>query len=148
MSGIQDKAGVSYRPGPPKGQEPIVEGTGLTRRQLALKIGMEIVDRREKPTIRAVNKAEPRLTLGWLNANSKVPQPCRARWTGERPTEPEDENILSLDRARAERAIAELREEKERHDATREKLREANVIISRLLKGFADDMPVEDRSGG
>ena len=80
MSGIQDKAGVSYRPGPPKGQEPIVEGTGLTRRQLALKIGMEIVDRREKPTIRAVNKAEPRLTLGWLNANSTLHHSVMKVW--------------------------------------------------------------------
>lgn len=37
---------------------------------------------------------------------------------------PDLARILSLDRARAERAIAELREEKERHDATREKLRD------------------------
>jgi hypothetical protein len=114
---------------------------------LAIEVGMDLVERAIKPTIEAVNSREPLLTLGWLNANSKVLEPCRAKWRGEKAAETaqvEDENVVSLDRARADRAIAELREEKAKHEQTREELREANVLISRLLKGFAEEMPLEE----
>jgi hypothetical protein len=147
-----------YKPGPAKGCAPILVGLGVTRAQLAVQTGFDLVEKGIKPSIKNIKEAQPLLSEGFLNTNSKLLAPCREAWRGrnegtksdrlastlqaEGPGELEPTNVVSLDLARSERAIAELRAEQAAHELTKQKLREVEAVRDRLLKGYADERPI------
>jgi hypothetical protein len=151
----EDKAGkVRFKPGPVKGMAPVLPDIGLTRLELALKVGHELVSKGVEPTLRNIAAEEPRLSLGFLNANSKSLGPCRdaygraqntpnptVRRAGASKNEANDsENIIALAERRAERAIQELKQERAAHEETKRALRDERRLNARLLKGYADEL--------
>lgn len=159
MSRDPDK--VKFKPGPEKGKAPILPEIGITRCELAIRVGHDLVRQGISPTIANIAAAEPRLSVGFLNKNSKALAPCRKAYDALRAncsnkgptscrsdetTSPDDngeeaiQSVIALAEARAARAIRELKAEQLAHDRTKEALRQQEALNARLLKGYADEI--------
>lgn len=147
-----------YMPGPAKGSSRVVVGTGKTRRELLLEAGFALAHELKRPTLENVAARQPLLSKGYLKAYSRLLEPCRETYrslvqigrgsspagsppepVGDGPVLPDFANVALLAERRAARAHEDFTTERAAHAATKEKLRQAEAVIDRLLLGFATE---------
>lgn len=144
---------VAYKPGPAKGTRPLLADLQITRAEHMLRTAEVLIDRGIEPTLRALAAESKHLTLGFLNANSKLLAPARNRWrvlhgqlglasSSSKKVDDQPDTLIDplvLAEARLERARAELEAERRAHAQTKDELRKAQHTMRLLLLEGAED---------
>lgn len=132
---------------------PLLADLQITRAEHMLQTAEALIDRGIEPTLSALAAESKYLTLGFLNANSKLLAPARTRWRKLRGqpdvSAPSSIDVdgqpdpitdpLLLAEARLERARAELAAERRAHAETKNELKEARHMMRLLLLEGLED---------